>query len=80
MLLGPVGMLIKGSQMLADHLFAGDGVKVGAEMTTKSIQQMDMTTADAAATSRAAAPVIANNKIMSSAVDNAVTNTTNNNL
>ena len=78
MLLGPMGMLIKGSQMLADHLFAGDGVKVGAEMTTKSVQKMDMAMADAASTSRATAPVIANNNIMSSAVNNAVTTTTNN--
>ena len=78
LLLGPVGMLIKGGQLLADEFFSSDGVKVGAEMTTKSIQEMDMATANAASTSRAAAPTIANNNVMSSAVNNAVTNTTNN--
>ena len=78
LLLGPVGMLIKGGQLLADEFFSSDGVKVGAEMTTKSIQEMDMATANAASTSRATAPVIANNNVMSSAVDNAVNNTTNN--
>lgn len=78
MLMGPFGMLLKSGELLGDMFFKNDGLKMGAEMTTKSIQKMDMATADAAATSRAAAPTIANNNVMSSAVNNAVTNTTNN--
>ena len=76
--ISPIGALMKASDAIAGTFFGSDGLKVGAEMTTKSIQQMDMATADAAATSRAAAPVIANNNVMSNAVNNTVTNTTNN--
>jgi hypothetical protein len=76
--ISPIGALMKASDAIANAFFGSDGLKVGAEMTTKSIQKMDMATADAAATSRAAAPTIANNNVMSSAVNNAVTNTTNN--
>jgi len=76
--ISPIGALMKAGDVLADTFFGKDGVKVGAEMTTKSVQKMDMAMADAASTSRATAPVIANNNIMSSAVNNAVTTTTNN--
>ena len=76
--ISPITALMKAGDAIASALFDKDGVKVGAEMTTKSIQQMDMATANAASTSRSTAPVIANNNIMSSAVNNAVTTTTNN--
>ena len=76
--ISPITALMKAGDAIASALFDKDGVKVGAEMTTKSVQKMDMAMADAASTSRATAPVIANNNIMSSAVNNAVTTTTNN--
>ena len=76
--ISPIGALMKASEAIAGAFFGNDGLKVGAEMTTKSIQKMDVASANAAATSRAAAPVLANNNVMSSAVNNAVVNTTNN--
>jgi len=76
--ISPITALTEAAGSLADFFFGDDGIKVGAEMTTRSIQQMDMATANAASTSRATAPVIANNNVMSSAVNNAVNNTTNN--
>ena len=57
-----------------DHL-GNDGIKVGAEVSARSIEKMDVAAANAASTSRAAAPTIAT----TNAVTNAVNNSTSNN-
>lgn len=70
----PITGLMKAGDALADAFYGADGVKVGAEMTTNSIQKMDMATASAASTSRAAAPTIATTNAVTSAVNNSTTN------
>ena len=70
----PITGLMKAGDALADAFFGADGVKVGAEMTTRSVQKMDMATASAASTSRAAAPTIATTSAVTSAVNNSTTN------
>lgn len=70
----PITGLMKAGDALADAFFGEDGVKVGAEMTTKSVQKMDMATASAASTSRAAAPTIATTSAVTNAVNNSTTN------
>lgn len=70
----PITGLMKAGDALADSLYGADGVKVGAEMTTSSIHKMDVATANAASTSRAAASTVATTNAVTSAVNNSTTN------
>ncbi len=70
----PISGLMKAGGALADTLFGNDGIKIGAETSAQSIQKMNVATANAASTSRAAAPTIATTNAVTSAVNNSTTN------
>ena len=70
----PITGLMKAGRAVADALFGDDGIKIGAETSAQSIQKMNVATANAASTSRAAAPTIATTNAVTSAVNNSTTN------